>query len=114
EAPISACEALCATSSACPTNFECVAGVCRAPGQTGSCVAPGAITLRQTDTDKIERNLVFGCTNTDGTTSESSWYRVFSPTDANVTGAFNVDHVTLGICLAVGAPTVTVKLGTYT
>lgn len=98
---------------ACPDEFTCVAGVCRAPGQTGSCVAPGSVTLRQTDTDKIERNLVFGCTNTDGTTSAGSWYRVFSPQAAGVTGTFHVDHVTLGICFAVGDPTVTVKLGVY-
>jgi hypothetical protein len=97
----------------CPDDFTCSAGVCRAPGQTGSCVAPGAITLRQTDTDKVERNLVFGCTNTDGTTPDSSWYRIFSPQQAGVTGTFHVDHVTLGICFAVGDPMVNVKLGTY-
>lgn len=113
DAPIADCEALCRTSTSCPDDFTCVAGVCRAPGQTGSCVAPGSITLRQTDTDKIERNLVFGCTNTDGTTPDGSWYRVFSLQQAGVTGTFHVDHVTLGICFAVGDPMVTVKLGLY-
>jgi len=86
--------------------------VCRSPGASGAC-ASGNVTLRQTADDKVERSLVFGCTNNDGTTAETSWYRVFSLADAGITSGFDVTRVTFGVCFAVGTPAVDVKLGTY-
>lgn len=80
----------------------------------GACTAPGSVTLRQTDDDKVDRNLVFACTNGDGTTSATSWYRLFSLIESEVTTPFHVDHATLGICFSVGQPLLIVKLYTYT
>jgi hypothetical protein len=83
------------------------------PGQTGACVAGDVVTLRQTVDDKVERSIEFGCTNSDGTTPDSSWYRVFSLEASGVTGAFEVTGVTFGVCFAVGMPEVEVQIGTY-
>ncbi|MEO8704030.1 MAG: hypothetical protein ABI867_28525 [Kofleriaceae bacterium] len=90
--------------------------MCRVDGAGGECLAPGEMTLRQTGDDKVERSLVFGCTNPDQTTSDGGWYRVFSLPAAGVTGGFGVTKVSLGICFAVGTadgPTIGVKVGTY-
>jgi hypothetical protein len=90
-----------------------VAGLCRVPGQTGACTGGGdTVTLRQTADDKVERSLEFGCTNGDGTTAEGSWYRVFSLEEAGITGAFEVERVSVGICFAVGDPEIEVSIGT--
>jgi hypothetical protein len=74
------------------------------------------MTLRQTTDDKVDVNLKFACTNTDSTTADGSWYRVFSLADAGVTTVFHVTEVTFGISTAVGNPSphVVVKLSTYT
>ncbi len=107
------CEVSCQTSSVCPDDFTCVAGQCRSAGSTGACSPAGTVTLRETSDDKVERSLVFGCTNNDGTTPDTSWYRVFSLADANITTSFDVSAVSVGVCFAVGTPDLTVKLGTY-
>jgi hypothetical protein len=112
------CEVSCTGSGedACPDGFECVANVCRVEGAAGACLAPGEMTLRQTADDKVERSLVFGCTNPDMTTSDGGWYRVFSLPAAGVDGGFSVTKVSLGICFAVGSvdgPTIGLKVGTY-
>jgi hypothetical protein len=107
------CQVRCTGSGDCPDSFTCQAGMCRAPGQTGACGAPGEVTLRQTTDDTIDRNLVFGCTNSDGTTAAQSWFRVFSPSTAGVTGDFHVDKISLGICLAVGSASVDITVGSY-
>ena len=90
---------------------------------TGIDAAAGTTTLSETADTKVDRNLVFGCTNTDGTTPDSSWYRVFSLAAAGIDTPFHVDHVTIGICFAVAGPgagsgsaaipQVDVKIGTY-
>ena len=87
-------------------------GVCRIEGASGVCGA-GGTTLRQTVDDKVERSLVFGCTNGDGTTPDTSWYRVFSLAEEGVSGGFEVESVRIGVCFAVGTPEITVKVGTY-
>lgn len=97
-------------SEACPDGFTCMEGVCRAEGSTGPC---GTVTLRQTDNDTVERSLVFGCTNSDGTTPDTSWYRVFSLADEGITSTFAVESVGVGVCFAVGTPEITIKVGTY-
>jgi len=86
-------------------------GLCRVDGASGTCGA-GGTTLRQTDDDKVERSLVFGCTNSDGTTPDTSWYRVFSLTDEGVDGNFAVESVGIGVCFVVGMPELTIKIGT--
>jgi len=106
------CEVSCQTSSVCPDDFTCVAGQCRSPGASGVC-GSGNVTLRQAADDKVERSLVFGCTNNDGTTADTSWYRVFSLAAAGITSSFDVTKATVGICFAVGTPALDVKLGTY-
>ncbi|HEU0030243.1 MAG TPA: hypothetical protein VFQ53_06415 [Kofleriaceae bacterium] len=109
------CEVSCvgSGSDACPSGFTCMAGMCRIEGAGASCQAPGEVTLRQTTDDKVERALELGCTNPDNSTATGSWYRVFNLAQSGVDGSFKVDHVTLGICFAVGTPTITLKLGTY-
>jgi hypothetical protein len=104
------CEVSCQTSPSCPEGFTCLQGLCRSPGSTGSC---GTVTLRQTADDKVERSLVFGCTNSDGTTPDTSWYRVFSLAESGITNTFQVEQVTVGICFSVGSPMLDVKLGLY-
>ncbi len=85
--------------------------MCRVEGFGGTCGA-GGTTLRQTVDDKVERSLEFGCTNSDGTTPDTSWYRVFSLADEGVTTDFDVESVGVGVCFAVGTPEITVKIGT--
>ena len=104
------CEVSCQTSTACPNDFSCLAGVCRSPGSTGAC---GTVTLRETADDKVERSLVLGCTNGDGTGAEASTYRVFSLADSGITNELKIQKVTFGVCFAVGTPTAHVSLGTY-
>nr|HEX4314280.1 hypothetical protein [Kofleriaceae bacterium] len=107
------CQVRCTGSGDCPDSFSCQSGMCRAPGETGACSAPGTVTLRQTTDDTIDRNVVLGCTNSDQTTAAQSWFRVFSPADAGIGGALQVDKVNLGICIAVGMTTVSVTVGVY-
>jgi hypothetical protein len=107
------CEVTCEGSGECPDGFSCMAGLCRVEGAGTECLAPGEVTLRQTDNDMVERNLVFGCTNPDTTTADGSWYRVFSLAQEGISTTFDVTKVTLGICFAVGEPEVTVRVGSY-
>src|SRR5215470_7818036 len=88
------CQFTCSSQSDCPDGFTCDANLCRIGGATGECTEPGSVTLRQTGDDKVDRNLVFACTNGDGTTAATSWYRAFSLADAGVTSSFTVDHAT--------------------
>lgn len=108
------CEFTCSAQSDCPDGFSCQDSLCRAGGATGECTQPGSVTLRQTGDDKVDRNLVFACTNGDGSTAATSWYRLFSLAESGVTTSFQVDHATLGVCFTVGQPTVFAKLYTYT
>ena len=107
------CEVRCTGSNDCPDGFSCQANLCRVNGNTGPCAAPGTVTLRQTGNDTIDPNLVFSCTNADTTTADTSWYRVFSLSDAGISGAFDVDKITLGLAKVVGMVTVQVAVGTY-
>lgn len=53
------------------------------------------------------------CGSTTGT-SENSWYRAFKLGDfPQVTGGFHVSSVTVGVQEASGAPTVQIKIGSY-
>lgn len=108
------CEVTCDGSGECPDGFSCTEGLCRIGGATGACIAPGEMTLRQTADDRVERSLVQGCTNPDQTTADGSWYRVFSLSQAGITTPFDVSKVTIGICFAVGTPTIQVRVGSYT
>ena len=107
------CQVRCTGSGDCPDTFSCQSGMCRAPGETGACSAPGTVTLRQTTDDVVDGNIKLGCTNSDGTTAQQSWFRVFAPSENSVSGAFAVDKINVGIALAIEATTVGVTVGTY-
>ncbi len=107
------CQVTCQSSDECPGDLTCTANLCRVGGATGACSAPGTITVRQAMDDKVDRNLVVGCTNPDGTTPNESWFRLFSLAQSGVSGTFHVEHVTIGVCFAVGMPDVQLKLSTY-
>lgn len=115
DAKFADCEVRCQVGQedACPDGFSCVEGLCRVDGAGGTCLAPGEVTLRQTADDKVERSLVFGCTNPDQSTAAGSWYRVFSLADDGLGDGLDVTSVGLGICFAVGEPTVQVRIGSY-
>lgn len=105
----------CSDDTGCPDGFACVANTCRSGGATGPCDngPPGSSTLSQTGDETIDRNLVFACTNTDSTTAQSSWYRMFDLVASGVTTAFHVTSVSFGICFAENDPHVFVKLWSY-
>jgi hypothetical protein len=107
------CQVRCTGSGDCPDGFTCQANLCRAAGMSGACGAPGTTTLRQTADDKIDKNLMSACTNADGTTTATSWYRVFSLAENGITGSFAVDKVTVGIATSSGMLTVQAKVGSY-
>jgi hypothetical protein len=108
------CQLTCMAAADCPDGFDCRDNLCRAGGAMGACTAPGSVTLRQTDDDTVDRNLIFACTNGDGTTAATSWYRLFSLAESEVFTPFHVDHATLGISFSVGQPLVIANLYTYT
>jgi hypothetical protein len=123
------CQVTCAGAEGCPSDQNCVAGMCRSNGATGACgsnsMPPGSITLSQTADEMIDSGLEIGCENTDGTTPNQSWFRLFSLSAAGLSGeTLHVNKVTLGIRLSVagstagsdtgiGNPTPEVNLSTY-
>jgi hypothetical protein len=107
------CQVTCRTSTDCPGDLMCLEDLCRVPGIAGACVAPGAETLRQAGDDRVASNIVIGCTNPDDTTADGSWYRLFSLAAEGITTSFQVERVTLGICVAIGTPEVQLKLALY-
>ena len=74
---------------------------------------PTAVTLSQTTSSTIGPESSLACGNSDGTTAENSWYRVFRLADANITGALQVSSVTFGVQESAGMPPVQIKIGTY-
>src|SRR4051812_1913567 len=75
--------------------------------------APVAVTLTQNTGTTVGSDNSIACGNTDGTTAENSWYRVFKLTDSNIVGGFHVTAVSFGVQEATGMPNVQVKIGTY-
>ena len=76
---------------------------------------PVAATLQQTvDTTIASGNSVACGDPVDGVpTDANSWFRVFSPAEANVTNDFLVNQVTFAVEVSAGSPTVTILVGTY-
>jgi hypothetical protein len=110
------CQVTCGPDNACPASFTCLAGMCRAAGETGACgsnIQPGSVTLTQTSDTTVDHNIVASCTNADGTTAAQSWYRVFSLTAAGVSGDFHSENVDIGIAFAIGSNSVEVTIGSY-
>jgi hypothetical protein len=111
------CQVECNGSGDCPDSLTCESGLCRVEGAIGSCgsgsMTGSNFTLTQTANNTVDRNLVFDCTNSDHTTAAQSWFRVFSPKAAGVSGAFHVTMVNLGICFANDITPVTVTVGAY-
>ena len=74
---------------------------------------PVAVTLSQNTGTTIGSANSVTCGNTDGTTAENSWYRVFTPSASGVTGVFHVEHVDFAAQEASGGEQVQVNVGTY-
>ncbi len=74
---------------------------------------PTDVTLTQTTSASVGSNNSIACGNSDGTTAENSWYRIFRLADANITSGLRVTAVTFGVQEAQGSPAVQVKIGTY-
>jgi hypothetical protein len=72
-----------------------------------------AVTLSQNTGTTIGSASSVTCGNTDGTTAENSWYRVFKPSDDGIVAGFHVTAVTFGVQEATGMPAVQVRIGTY-
>jgi hypothetical protein len=128
--PFDDCQVTCTGGDTCPTGLTCLAGMCRTNGATGACGSaappPGSVTLSQTADTMIDSGLDIGCQNSDGTTPDQSWYRVFSLSAAGIDDTLHVSKVTIGIRRSVagassgsgsgsgiGDPIATVNLGTY-
>ncbi len=75
--------------------------------------APVAVTLTQNTGATVGSNNSIACGNTDGTTAENSWYRVWKLSDEGIVGGFHVTAVTFGVQEASGMPNVQVKIGSY-
>jgi len=129
------CEVTCTAQSGCPDGFACIGGFCRGAGAFGSCDAVldaqpsldsedsdapiadaprGPITLRETSDNAIAANNSITCkSNSDGASSDQTWFRAFALADFGITGPFHVTRVDFGIQESAGTPSVTVQVGTY-
>ena len=74
---------------------------------------PISVTLTQTTSGSVGSNNSIACGNSDGTTAENSWYRIFRLADSSITNGLRVTAVTFGVQEAQGMPAVQVKIGTY-
>jgi hypothetical protein len=80
---------------------------------------PVTATLRQTTNETVAPNNSVACAQIDGGsgallfTHANSWYRVYSLSEAGISGTFNVSSVTFAVESAQNEPPVTVKVGTY-
>lgn len=77
--------------------------------------APPAVTTtlsQTTGTTNTSMNSTT-CPNTDGSTAENSWYRVFRLADHGITTAFHVTGVTVGVQEAAGTQQLQIKIGSY-
>lgn len=74
---------------------------------------PVDVTLTQTTSGSVGTSNSIACGNSDGTTAENSWYRIFRLADANITNGLRVTAVTFGVQESQGMPAVQVKIGTY-
>lgn len=73
---------------------------------------PQMVTLSQTADTNVAAESSLACGGA-GYTSENSYYRVFTLSSMGITKPFNVSEVQFGVQEAGGAPTVQVKIGTY-
>lgn len=74
---------------------------------------PSQVVLKQTTSDQLGASNGFVCGRGDGTTGDNAWFRIFRLADANITGGLVINSVAFGVQQAVGMPTVTIKVGTY-
>ncbi len=83
------------------------------PDAPGIDAGPISVTLTQTSSGSVGSNNSIACGNSDGTTAENSWYRIFRLADANITTGLRVTAVTFGVQESQGMPAVQIKIGTY-
>lgn len=77
-------------------------------------VSPQEITLTQTGDNTVTVGDSVTCSSSAGGWSvENSWYRLFSPSAAGVTGVFHVEHVDFAVQEASGTQQVQINVGTY-
>jgi hypothetical protein len=129
------CEVTCTAQSGCPDGFACIGGFCRGAGAFGSCDAVldaqpsvdaqdpdgplpdgrlGPITLQETSDNTIAANNSITCKqNTDGASTDQTWFRAFALADFAITGPFHVTKVDFGIQESAGTPSVVVRVGNY-
>lgn len=74
---------------------------------------PNQVTLSQTTSDQLGAQNGFACVRGDGTTGDNAWYRVFRLADEGITGGLVINSVTFGVQQAVGMPTLTIRIGTF-
>jgi hypothetical protein len=123
------CEIACTTT--CPSDLTCRAGFCRAEAATASCSevlgdanlgkdgsdgsdgSQGVVVLRETADDIIQNGNTPTCRNTDNTTADNTYFRVFSLAEAGVTGTFHASEVDFALDETQQDVDVVVEIGTY-
>jgi hypothetical protein len=121
------CEITCTTT--CPADLKCSGGFCRVLAATAPCSevlgdaglhddggdgGEDVVVLRQTADDNIQSGNTPTCRNTDNTTADNKYFRVFSLAEAGVTGGFHITEIDWALDETQQDVDVVVAIGTYT